>query len=191
MRAFIAIELPPKIKAYLSNIQNKLKTSGADVRWVNSKNIHLTLKFLGEIEDNLVLQINRVLEDVSLNKNSFIIRLDSLGAFPKINSPRIIWTGIKPENQAVFYQIVEELEDKISVFGIPKENKPFSPHLTIGRIRSSFNREKLVKAMNVFGSEISKEKMEHRVTKLTLFKSTLTTQGPIYTALKEASLKII
>jgi len=189
MRAFIAIELPSKIKAYLNNIQDKLKVSGADVRWVNPQNIHLTLKFLGEIEDKLEPQISRILEDVSLNKYSFTVRLDSLGAFPKINSPRIIWTGIKPENQ-VIYQIVEELENRMSVFGIPKEDKPFFAHLTIGRTRSGLNRDELINAMNVLSSEISQGKVECSVTKLTLFKSTLTPQGPIYTTLKEVNLKI-
>lgn len=87
MRAFIAIELSKEIKETLRDIQERLKTSGADVKWVESKNIHLTLKFLGEINEGQLDEIIAILNEVSKDKKSFLIRLSSLGAFPKLNFP--------------------------------------------------------------------------------------------------------
>ncbi|TRZ96418.1 RNA 2',3'-cyclic phosphodiesterase [bacterium] len=189
MRAFIAIELPCAIRDYLSQIQNKLKTSGSDVKWVDPKNIHLTIKFLGGIEDKTIDQITGILEAVSCYRPFFYIRISRLGAFPNINAPRIIWAGIdKGNNESE--EIAKELEKKIVKIGIPKEDKPFSAHLTIGRSRSAFNRGNLAKMIITLQEEIMQEKIEFCVNKLTLFKSTLTPAGPIYTVLKEANLKI-
>lgn len=189
MRSFIAIELSEQIKNYLGRIQDRLKSSGADVKWVNPQNIHLTLKFLGDIEDKTVDKISGILEAASCDKPAFFIRLSSLGAFPNINFPRIIWVGIDKGDQQV-KEIAEELQEKIAKIGIPKENKPFSAHLTIGRTKSGLNRGSLVKMLEILQNEIVQEGLESGVSKLTLFKSTLTPQGPIYAILKEANLKI-
>jgi 2'-5' RNA ligase len=189
MRAFIAIELPCLIRDYLSQIQDKLKTSGSDVKWVDPRNIHLTIKFLGEIEDKTIDQITGILEAVSCCIPVFYIRICSVGAFPNINAPRIIWAGIdKGENETK--KIAGELAKKLVKIGISEEDKPFSAHLTIGRIRSAFNRGNLVRIIISLQEEIAQEKIEFCVSKLTLFKSVLTPRGPIYTVLKEANFKI-
>jgi len=205
LRAFIAIELPQEIKDALAHIQEQLKISGADVKWVQPQNIHLTLKFLGEIDDKKLEEIISILENATQNKNPFSTRLSSLGAFPKINFPRVIWVGID-KGDAETKQIAEVLEEKIAKIGIPPETRPFSSHITIGRVRSSLNREKLVKNLNDLADSFGKENfalhksladqsanlcggLEFLVTKTTLFKSTLTPKGPIYEALKEANLR--
>jgi len=87
--------------------------------------------------------------------------------------------------------MVEILEEKIAQIGVPKEDRPFSSHITIGRLRSSLNRQKLVKVLLDLQPNFEKEGKEFLVTKITLFKSTLTPKGPIYDVLKEASLKTI
>ncbi len=190
MRTFIAIELPQNIKTYLSRIQEQLKASGADIKWVEPKNIHLTLKFLGEIDQNKLDKVIKILEDIAKEKNSFHMRIVSVGAFPRINSPRVIWVGIdKGDNEAK--EIAKELEEKIAKIGIPKENRPFSSHITIGRTRSSLNLKNLVEGLNILASGSLKEDLEFGVTKITLYKSTLTPKGPIYEILKEVSLKTI
>lgn len=187
MRAFIAIELPKEIKKYLAGLQEQLKTAGADVKWVAPENIHLTLKFLGEIDEKKVNQVKEILAEVGGNKNSFPIRLSSLGAFPKINFPRIIWVGID-QGSAETEEIVRGLEQNFSQIGIPKEGRPFSSHITIGRMRSSLNRQKLVQELNNLVNK-RKDNLEFLATKITLFKSTLTPKGPVYETLKEISLK--
>lgn len=187
MRTFIAIELPKNIKDSLASLQEQLKTSGADVKWVSLENIHLTLKFLGEIDETKLNKIIKILEDAALDKNPFQIGISSLGAFPKINFPRVIWIGIGKGDSEV-KAIARDLEEKISQIGIPKEGRAFSSHITIGRVRSMRNREKLIRELETLASNFGQRNFsEFSVTKITLFKSTLTPKGPIYEALKEVS----
>jgi 2'-5' RNA ligase len=187
MRAFIAIELPKEVKEVLRDVQERLKASGADVKWVEPKNIHLTLKFLGEISDEQLHKITAILNDISKDKKSFLIRLSSLGAFPKINSPRVIWIGIDRGQQET-KALAQALEEKIEKIGIPQEDRPFSSHITIGRTRSNLGRDKLVAQLNNLADYFKKMPQELTVDKITLFKSTLAPQGPIYEVLKEVSL---
>ena len=187
MRTFIAIELPNEIKNSLSRLQEELKASQADVKWVKPENIHLTLKFLGEIDDKKLEKITKIIFDIAKEKNKFQIRISSLGTFPKIDFPRVIWVGVDIGDKET-KGIAEELEEKIAKIGIPKEDRPFSSHITIGRTRSSLNRENLVRDLKN-KAELSGEKLEFYATSITLFQSTLTPHGPIYEALKETNLK--
>lgn len=188
MRTFIAIELPQEIKDFLNTIQAKLKKTGADVKWVEPKNIHLTLKFLGEIDDKKLERILAIIEDTAESKNSFSMRISAVGAFPKINSPRVIWLNID-EGKTETEEIARDLEEKIAQLGIPKEDRPFSCHITIGRTRSTLNREKLVQELKNLVDIGKGGNLAFTVTKITLFKSTLTPKGPIYEVLKEVILK--
>ncbi len=185
MRTFIAIELDSEIRDYLAGIQEGLKKTGADVKWVQPQNIHLTLKFLGERDDKKIEKIKEILDAIVREKKCFAIRLFNIGAFPEIDSPRVIWVGIDKGDQET-KTIAEELEDKISKIGIPKESRAFSSHITIGRVRSPHNRIALIKSL-IELPEI--EHKEFRADKITLFKSTLSPEGPTYDTLKEAYLK--
>ncbi|MFH0791569.1 MAG: RNA 2',3'-cyclic phosphodiesterase [Candidatus Omnitrophota bacterium] len=187
MRAFIAIDLPQEVKNYLANLQTRLKTSGADVKWVEPQNIHLTLKFLGEIDEKTLHKIISILEDIAIEKNSYPINLSSLGAFPKINCPRILWVGIN-KGEKETKEIAKKLEETIEKIGIPAEPKPFSCHITIGRTRSMLNRDKLIENLKIQDNNLKKENLEFDVTKISLFKSTLTPKGPIYEVIKETEL---
>ncbi len=188
MRAFIAIDLPKEIKDYLSLLEAKLKQSGADVKWVAPVNIHLTLKFLGEIDEQKTNKITQILEEISFRTPQYHLKLGDIGAFPNIKSPRIIWIGLAAGDNET-KEIATNLEEKIEKIGIPKEDKPFASHITIGRIKSNLNREKLTQALTALTTENDKAIYQFLATKLTLFKSTLTPQGPIYEAVKESSLK--
>lgn len=185
MRAFIAISLPAEVKNQLTLIQNQLKNSRADVKWVEPDNLHLTLKFLGEINEKTLDNVEKILEETTENNSIFKVRLGSLGAFPSLNSPRVIWVDLK-EGSSEVKIIAAELERKIAFLGIPKEDKPFSCHITLGRTRSALNRKELIQ---LFLNSGEKERLEFGVEKITLFKSTLKPSGPVYEALKEANLK--
>jgi len=187
MRTFIAIELPNEIRNSLSRLQEQLKTSGADVKWVAPENIHLTLKFLGEVEEKKLEKITQIIEDTCGERNKFQIRIASLGAFPKIDFPRVIWVGLDLGDKET-KEIAKELEQNLAKIGIPKEDRSFSSHITIGRMRSTLNREKLVQNLR---NKLGGQNLEFCVNKITLFKSTLTPKGPIYEVLKEANLKTI
>ena len=180
MRAFIAIDLPSNIKAEISKIQDKLKTNLARVHWVKAQNLHLTLKFLGEISPEQLEAINRIIDKVSQTTVPFKIKLDDLGAFPDLHDARIIWIGIKQDTQ--LKQIVQLLETKIGDMGITKEKRGFSAHITIGRIKSG---------KELKPADLEKElNLEFDAREITLFKSTLGSSGPIYTVLKEANFRI-
>ena len=189
MRTFIAIELPNEIKDFLGSLQNELKSSGADVKWVEPKNIHLTLKFLGDIDDKQLDKITRIMDEVAGENVKFQVSISSLGGFPKIDYLRVIWVGADKGAEEVA-KIAGELEKRIAKLGIPKEDRPFSSHITIGRTRSSLNREKLVESLKD-KIDLGGKKFDFYVTRITLFKSTLSPKGPAYEALKEASLKNI
>lgn len=190
MRAFIAIDLPKEIKEKLACLQEKLKASGADVKWVTPQNIHLTLKFLGERDEKKINKITEILKSAACAESAFQIRLSCIGAFPKIDSPRVIWVSVD-KGDAETKKIAEKLEEEIAKTGIPKEDRPFSSHITIGRMRSNLNKEKLVQDLNNFAGQPATTigGLEFTVTKITLFKSTLTPKGPIYEPLSEANLK--
>jgi 2'-5' RNA ligase len=188
MRTFIAIELPENIKNSLAKLQEQLKAIGTDVKWVQPQNIHLTLKFLGERDDKKVKQISEILDEVAKNHQTFQIQINALGAFPNLNSPRVIWVGID-QGDVETKNIFKDLEDLICKVGIPKEDRPFSSHITIGRTRSSMGKEKLAQAITILGEKIGNVNLIFTAGTITLFKSTLTPKGPIYEALKVVNLK--
>jgi 2'-5' RNA ligase len=188
MRVFIAIELPEEIKNALQRLQLRLRQTGADVKWVAQQNIHLTLKFLGEIDDEKANSLSQAIEDIAKRHSVFTLHIAKLGAFPKRESPRVIWVGIGQGDEQV-KKIALALEEKIALLGIPKEERPFSSHITIGRTRSMFNRQNLIQELKKLEDSFALDVKEFLVDKLTLFKSTLTPRGPLYTILKEASLR--
>jgi len=188
LRTFIAIEMPAEVKSTLGRLQERLKRANADVKWVAPENIHLTLKFLGERDDKKIEQISEILDGTAQNHNSFYASISTLGGFPSLNSPRVMWVGINGGEQEC-KSIYQELEEKISKLGIPKEERPFSAHITIGRSRSASNRKELIECLNGSSDYLIKEALRFKVAHITLFKSTLNPQGPVYDPLKLANLK--
>lgn len=186
MRAFIAIETSEEIKDALARVEAHLKYSGADVKWVKPEMIHLTLKFLGEITDEKCGEVKLALDTVAGATKPFDIALKDVGAFPKLEHPRVLWVGLDkgaPET----IRIANHIEDALSNAGFTKEDRPFSPHLTIGRVRSSLNYEKLKEKISSASTQIRLSGISpHSVTSIILFQSTLTPQGPVYTKLHES-----
>jgi RNA 2',3'-cyclic 3'-phosphodiesterase len=183
MRSFIAIELPQEIKDTLGRLQQKLKTAGADVKWVEPKNIHLTLKFLGEIDEPTKDRISSSLKEICRSKSAFSISLSSCGAFPTTDSPRVIWAGIKDGDSQV-KAIAQHIENNLAQIGLPKEDREFSSHITLGRTRSSKNRKQLSELL----SNLKTLEGSFPAAKLTLYKSTLPPRGPVYEILQEFQL---
>jgi len=184
MRTFIAIELPPEVKTRLTQLQKELRETGADVKWVEPRNIHLTLKFLGEINKEVFIKLIGILENLAKKTGAFKATLSSLGVFPKNDFARVIWVGMDKGTTI----ISSNLEEKIQELGIPKEKRPFSTHITLGRIRSTKNKEKLMQELIKAGGKLAQENLEFNVDKIVLFKSTLSSSGPIYETLKAVTL---
>ncbi len=143
MRCFIAIELPEAVKSALSGIEEELKKTKADVRWVKPDNIHLTLKFLGSIEDEKTERIIKTMETICSSHNLFTLEIKGMGAFPSLKSPRVVWVGI--EGNDTLRSLQEEIDKGMESIGFERENRAFTAHLTLGRFRSSSGKEELLK----------------------------------------------
>ncbi len=135
MRSFIAIELPEKIKSALSELQQELKKCGTDIRWIKPENIHLTLKFLGNIDEKDIDTIVKIIEGTCSRYSVFELHISGVGVFPNVKSSRVLWVGVK--GNEVFTGLQQEIESGMASLGFQRENRKFIPHLTLGRFKSS------------------------------------------------------
>ncbi|MCK9430280.1 MAG: RNA 2',3'-cyclic phosphodiesterase [Candidatus Omnitrophica bacterium] len=188
MRAFIAIELPAKIKDALIGIQHKLNTEKIRISWVKPQNLHLTLKFLGDISPEQLEKIKTTAKKIADNSGGFKVKLRKLGVFPNLRAGQIIWVGTD-EAPSSLKQLAQQLETGLAESGIPKELRPFCAHITIGRIKNRPAASDLQKALDRVKINTS-DPGEFNCEKVILFESTLGPGGPVYTALKELNLKI-
>ncbi len=182
MRTFIAIELSSKIKESLAQVQSHLKYAGADVKWVTPENIHLTLKFLGEITEEKCEKVKAALDSIAKIIAPFELSIKDVGAFPKIEFPRVIWVGLdKGAKEST--ELAAKVDEALSKLGFAKETRPFAAHLTIGRVRSAKNKEALMeKVLRHQPSAVSFQPIKS----VALIQSTLTPRGSIYAKLHEA-----
>lgn len=186
IRAFIAIELDPQAHNELSSLQETLKNSGADVKWVEPRNIHLTLRFLGGIKPVVSEEVKRIMTETAAHFKAFDLTIKDIGGFPDIDSPRVIWVGVD-SGAGEATRIAKEIETKLESIGIPKEERKFHPHLTLGRARSRKNGDKL---HELIGRTKFKGNSKIKADHLTLFESRPAPQGSIYTPLFKASMAI-
>ncbi len=180
MRSFIAIEMESEA---INSIRDQLRSANADIKFVEPGNLHLTLKFLGEIKDNLVDDIHNRMEESFKDFSRFEVQLRGVGVFPSLRYIKVVWVGIE-ENKEILAKMQESLGDNILNLGFKKEGR-FKPHLTIGRVKSPRNKDKLAEIITTMkDKEIDKIKVDRVILK----KSVLTPKGPIYTTLREVML---
>src|SRR3989344_1853325 len=170
MRCFVAIELPKEIKEYLFDLQKTLSGEDAKINWVAKKNFHLTLKFLGEIDDARVEEVKKRLEVIKFEP--FNIKLNKIGFFPNEDYIRVIWVGLEPEEKIIGLQ---RQIDSLLMDLFPRE-QVFSAHLTLGRVK--FIRDKKRFMSRVLG--VNMAEFESEVIEFKLIKSELTKDGPWY-----------
>ncbi len=131
MRLFIAVNLPPDERARLEREALALRAARLPVRWVAADALHLTLKFLGEVADARVGEVEKAMMEVAARSAPFRLELGGLGAFPNLRSPRVVWVGVQAPPELA--RLAAALEDAMAGLGFSRENRPFSPHLTLGR----------------------------------------------------------
>jgi 2'-5' RNA ligase len=186
IRSFLAIELPEAVRKRIEEVQKELRTSNSDVRWVRPEKIHLTLKFFGNIDESRVDTITKAIEPLVAGTPHFSLEVRGMGAFPNFRNPRVIWMGLIDEKQ-VLMPLQKQLESTLETIGFPVEDRPFRPHLTLGRVNSGRGKNELL-------GKIEKYKEERfgdlKVRRLILFKSDLRPTGPIYTPLGEVRLAL-
>lgn len=146
IRTFIAIELPDNVKEFLEDISSRLKKCRADVKWVRTNGIHLTLKFLGYVDTDLVAIIERDLRFVFAEQKPFSLRVLGLGAFPGLARPRVIWVGLN-DPERITARLASKVEEVFEPLGFQREKRPLTPHLTLGRVRSNKNCGDLIDAV--------------------------------------------
>jgi 2'-5' RNA ligase len=184
IRSFLAIELPKPILRKIEEVQGDLRLTHADVRWVNPEKIHLTLKFFGNIEESRIDPIFKSIEECIRNTFPFSIKVRGVGAFPQLKNPRVIWMGLA-NGREILISLQKQIEAQLEKIGFQPEDRPFHPHLTLGRMKSSRGKDELVERMEKHKEE---EFGDLPVEKVVLFKSDLRPSGPIYTPLGEVKL---
>ena len=180
MRAFIAIDLPIDIKNKIKQIQNHLKKSKISVKWVKPENIHLTLKFLGNIEENQIDQIKNIIRDTTSLLKCFRVSLNDFRFFPNSKKPKILFIDIIEAK--TLKKIADILEEKLEKLKFKKENH-FKAHITLARIKAPMdttNLLKLIKSISLNENFLIQE--------IILFQSTLTQSDPIYAEIFKSSL---
>jgi len=146
IRTFIAIELPDSVKEFLEDISSRLKQCGADVKWVRTNGIHLTLKFLGYVDTDLVPIIERDLRLVFAVQKPFPLGVLGLGAFPGLARPRVIWAGLD-DPESITPRLASKVDEILDPLGFQREKRSLTPHLTLGRVRSNKNCGDLIEAV--------------------------------------------
>ncbi len=188
LRTFIAIEIPPEIRRTILRQSDGLRqAAGRSVRWAALENLHLTLKFLGDTSAASVDFLTQALQAETSQRPPFEIKVGTLGAFPSLRRPRIIWIGM--DAPAALSRLQGGIEAATAQLGYESDDKPFSPHLTIGRIRDPISPAEL----QTLRAALENTKIETLGTftaqSVQLFKSELQPGGPIYTRLFTAHLK--
>jgi 2'-5' RNA ligase len=184
IRSFIAIKLPPEIRDCLERIINRLKPSTGDVRWVKADAIHLTLKFLGDVEEGRIPEIAGCIERCVQGISPFALAVRGLGAFPGENSPQVIWISAVDESGSLA-RMQRSLEEGLAHVGFTKEKRPFSPHLTLGRLKSPRGKEAVRRGL----AELKHTDCgSFTADGVSLIKSDLKPSGPVYTVLQSFSL---
>ena len=181
IRSFLAFSISGALKEKFKHILNDLQHARADVKWVKLENIHLTLKFLGSLEESTLDNVSSVLRERCRGFNPITSYLNEIGAFPDLRHPKIVWGALDDSNKEI-QAIVDVLEGEFAKLGLAPEERPFKPHITIGRVKSSANLKNLIQTIQQITFE---DKIQQTFDKIVLYKSTLTSQGPIYEALKE------
>jgi 2'-5' RNA ligase len=187
MRVFIAIALPPHIKKLIVQHSATLQQQiGEAARWVSPENIHITLKFLGDVAPPEIAPLTTSLAAKLAEQPQILLKLGHLGIFPSLQRPRILWLGVQA-NQPL-QELQKIVEATTRGLGYLPDAKPFSPHLTLGRVKDNLSAVELQKIKNSLGTKQVDLPGEILVDSVHLFRSDLQPKGPLYTSLFRAPL---
>lgn len=183
LRTFIALDLPEPVRREIIRLQQRLMQHRFGVRWVKPEGLHLTLKFLGATSAEQAAAVAAVLAAAAHGVAPFSMTISGMGAFPNSRNPKVLWLGVAVDDRLRALQA--RLETELEPHGFPREKRPFTPHLTLGRVREGAGRRELSACIE-----------EHRgqpfgsgeASRLVFYRSELTPAGPVYTVLSEINL---
>ncbi len=184
IRIFVAVKLPDHVIRMLSDIRQDLKKHGFRIKWSQPENIHLTLKFLGDICPDDVEPVCRVVDASVRGIAPITIRAAGVGVFPDIRRPRVLWTGISGQTD-LLEKLQKAIDNGMHSLGFAREERRFTGHLTLGRFKGRQDSETLIDMMRSYKDMISDEFL---VDAVSVYKSELKPSGPIYTNLSSIRL---
>jgi len=189
IRAFIAVELPDAVRAALSAVQGRLGVRQHPyVKWVDPGGIHLTLKFLGNIDTEKVSPITEAIARAAQGVSPFHLELGGVGAFPSPRRPNVIWVAVTGDVERLS-SLQRGIDHSLVPLGFSPESRPFTPHLTLGRLReraSGGERQKIGESLMT----VKPEEVPFQAGEISLMRSTLTPSGAIYSRLSSVPLDV-
>lgn len=191
IRAFIAVEIPAELRQQIAQLERDLQQRSGDgarraVRWVAAENMHLTLKFLGDVSTSSVEGIARMLRSEAARCKPFAIRVHGLGCFPNARRPRVLWTGV--DAPQTLFALQRTIEGGAHQLGYPLEERPFSPHLTLGRVAQNATPADVARLAQALEGLTVGELGRMQVDCVHLYQSDLQPGGAVYTSLYCAAL---
>ncbi len=183
IRTFIAIHLTEEVRRGIGRAIEVLKPHTRDIRWVPLENLHLTLRFLGDVEEGRMPEVHQAVMAAAAEMMPFALRLGHFGAFPGLSRPRVLWIGMEGDVEAL-RELQQQVSEALVRRGFPDEDKPFSPHLTVGRTMR--DRRASVQA----SPTVAEPGPEMVVRDVFVMKSDLHPDGPVYTSLFKVALKM-
>ena len=185
IRAFVAVELSDAVRAEVASLENDLRAPGTDVKWVDPATLHLTLKFLGDIDETQKGALEKALREAARGMSPFEIGLEGIGAFPGTTRPRVIWVGVGAGKERLV-ELSQKVEAACLALGFPAEERPFNPHLTIARLREPQNSRLLVDRH--LASKF--EPVEFEAAELVVYESDLLPTGSVYRVISRHHLGV-
>ncbi len=179
IRSFIAIELPEPAKEFLGELSHRLRSFGGDVKWVRADGMHVTLRFLGGVNRDLISILERELAPVFSDYSPCGLSLSGVGCFPNLRNPRVIWVGVDDPTDTLV-SLASEIEDRLALLGFKRENRAFHAHITLGRVRSSRRSSDLSEGIRQLSDASGPSFIASRAT---LFRSILQPSGAEHTPL--------
>jgi RNA 2',3'-cyclic 3'-phosphodiesterase len=187
IRAFIAIHVEASVLAELEKIQRSLAAKAKDVRWTRSEQLHLTLKFLGYVLPEPLHDLTLKLNAIAAETTGLSLTAEGLGCFPNFNRPRIIWAGLSGDIDRLS-ALQSRVDAAAETIGIPREERPFHPHLTLGRVAETNSRQ-----LKTIGHAVETEPVaridDWRVREMHLMQSVLSPKGATYRQLAAFSFR--
>lgn len=188
IRSFIAIELPADVRSELEKLQGSLKSARFDfARWVPAENIHVTLKFLGNISPARVNDIVDVVKELSREFEPFELEIGGIGAFPNLKRPRVLWIGLGGDIDRL-QTLQGSLEERLARLGFTKESRGFTPHLTLARLRENMSPEQRRAFSDLIAGRSVWLGCRFVVDCISLMKSQLLPSGAVYTRIARTKL---
>jgi 2'-5' RNA ligase len=183
LRAFIAVKIPKKAMTAISAVQQELRSYRLHIKWVRLQSIHLTLKFLGNIQKDKVPRISEMMAAAAKGTQALALTAKGIGVFPTIRRPRVIWIGLSGDTAGLL-ELQKDLEEKLAAIGFPKDKRSFKAHLTLGRVKGRIDPKELMAAMEPF---LLFQGDTFRAEGITLYRSELKPSGAEYTPLAETA----